>query len=755
MSRTVRIIRLIRIIKLYKVYIQKRHRQGARSKTRASTTSLLPGAGIEDEEGTAEVADSLHDPESRVGKKLSELTTRKLIVIVLAMLFITPYFKATEHRVEMASSTQYGADDVMRAWRFYWQTKNSTAAKQLEETLLLYLYYQNPHATGDDERVGNKGKYRSSLMWLGFFTRQEDAVGAVLVQNETDVTVWDEIFNNPSSRYVTGNMAPLVLERLSSPLRADNTCTFFDCSTGWLGHSVVESSCPNEDLRSNEFEVVIPLMFHDDPTVPRFIFAFDRRPMSEVAAILSMLQTIFLCIVLSTANTMFTHDANRLVLSPIDRMVTILQQIKDDPLKATQLGFHEYRREQQAKRARKEKESKPPAKLTQVYRAISWLWTEEKQLEPMETVILEKTFIKLGTLLDLGFGEAGTRIISKNLQGAGSGIDPMLPGEYVEAIFGFCDIRSFTTATEVLQGNIMLFVNEVGAIVHRVVAEHCGATNKNVGDAFLSVWRLTGRPKKDHTRLADCSLLSFAKIVAQLNTNSQLAEYRNHPALLGRVKNFRVKLGFGLHSGWAIEGAIGSELKIDASYLSCNVNTAEHLEAATKHYGVSIMCSDAFVELLAEEFQDEMRLLDNIMLYDKPTKVYTLDLAYMSLPVDESSEHETRNRFKRQGNIRLAVAEKWSESWDAVEVFKSDKQLVLMRERFPQKFFDLFGMGVHNYVAGEWDVAREYLETTVGMLPPETEDAQQAVDGPSKALLDFMQKSQFKAGDKWEGWRTL
>lgn len=39
-------------------------------------------------------------------------------------------------------------------------------------------------------------------------------------------------------------------------------------------------------------------------------------------------------------------------------------------------------------------------------------------------------------------------------------------------------------------------------------------------------------------------------------------------------------MGFGLHYGWAIEGAIGSEFKIDASYLSPNVNTAAWLEGA-------------------------------------------------------------------------------------------------------------------------------------------------------------------------------
>jgi class 3 adenylate cyclase len=49
-----------------------------------------------------------------------------------------------------------------------------------------------------------------------------------------------------------------------------------------------------------------------------------------------------------------------------------------------------------------------------------------------------------------------------------------------------------------------------------------------------------------------------------------------------RIPGFRIRMGFGLHLGWAIEGMIGSNYKIDASYLSPNVNTASRLEAATK-----------------------------------------------------------------------------------------------------------------------------------------------------------------------------
>jgi class 3 adenylate cyclase len=61
-----------------------------------------------------------------------------------------------------------------------------------------------------------------------------------------------------------------------------------------------------------------------------------------------------------------------------------------------------------------------------------------------------------------------------------------------------------------------------------------------------------------------------------------LIKYKENPGLNLRLPNYSVKMGFGLHCGWAIEGAIGSFYKIDASYLSPNVNMAARLEAATK-----------------------------------------------------------------------------------------------------------------------------------------------------------------------------
>lgn len=112
----------------------------------------------------------------------------------------------------------------------------------------------------------------------------------------------------------------------------------------------------------------------------------------------------------------------------------------------------------------------------------------KKEQENFETSVLERTIVKIGALLALGFGEAGAEIIGQNMNRAGE-VDPMIAGKKIMAIFGFCDIRNFTDATEVLQEGVMVFVNEIAEIVHGVVDLHGGAANKNIGDAFLLVWK--------------------------------------------------------------------------------------------------------------------------------------------------------------------------------------------------------------------------------------------------------------------------
>ena len=92
--------------------------------------------------------------------------------------------------------------------------------------------------------------------------------------------------------------------------------------------------------------------------------------------------------------------------------------------------------------------------------------------------------------------------------------------------------------------------------------------------------------------------------------------------------DFKLHIGFGLHTGWAIEGAIGSHDKIDASYLSPHVNLSARLETATKQYGVGILISEHVYHMLSEGRKARCRKLDRVTVKGskQPIAIYSNDL---------------------------------------------------------------------------------------------------------------------------------
>jgi len=318
---------------------------------------------------------------------------------------------------------------------------------------------------------------------------------------------------------------------------------------------------------------------------------YDGRADNSLDAALGIARTIFVCIVLTMGALYFSKDANDLVLHPIENMLEKVKRIAKNPLEAAQMEENEALAIEEV------------SKKSGVNSSGQAKKEKKKEENTYETTILEKTIIKIGALLALGFGEAGSEIIAQNMSKSGE-VDPMIPGKKMVAIFGFCDIRNFTDATEILQEDVMVFVNEIAEIVHSLVDHFSGAANKNIGDAFLLVWKFDEKEIKQDPnnpsilvlsenrsvkQVADMSVIAFLKIIAGINLSKKLKKYKEHKGLNERMPNYAVRMGFGLHVGWAIEGAIGSEFKIDASYLSPNVNMASRLEAATKQFGVPIL----------------------------------------------------------------------------------------------------------------------------------------------------------------------
>lgn len=107
-----------------------------------------------------------------------------------------------------------------------------------------------------------------------------------------------------------------------------------------------------------------------------------------------------------------------------------------------------------------------------------------------DIALIDETIQKIAYLLVLGFGEAGNQVFTKILQSDSLEIDFFKEARVIYAIFGFCDIRNFTDCTEVLKEEVLFFVNSLAEIVHTEVANSLGSANKNIGDAFLLVWKL-------------------------------------------------------------------------------------------------------------------------------------------------------------------------------------------------------------------------------------------------------------------------
>lgn len=119
-------------------------------------------------------------------------------------------------------------------------------------------------------------------------------------------------------------------------------------------------------------------------------------------------------------------------------------------------------------------------------------------------------------------------------------------------------------------------------------------------------------------------------------------------------------MGFGLHLGWSIEGAIGSVFKIDASYLSPNVNVSSKLEEKTKAYGTQLIFSGEHYDFLSPQAREYARLIDIIERDGDQDefRLYTIDIDLSGIPIEKEDDvkveeeenlanNDTMNKLKK------------------------------------------------------------------------------------------------------------
>ncbi|KAG8460085.1 hypothetical protein KFE25_014230 [Diacronema lutheri] len=274
---------------------------------------------------------------------------------------------------------------------------------------------------------------------------------------------------------------------------------------------------------------------------------------------------------------------------------------------------------------------------------------------------------------------------------------------------------------------------------------------------------------------ADCAVAGFALCVLLVKANRALQQLCRNEALQRLHPGFAVNTGYGLHMGWAIEGAIGSALKIDASYLSPNVNLASRLEAATKQYGVRILLSEQVVSVMSAKCKACLRKVDRVTVKGsaRPLTLYTLDIAEDEdnqlvaaeldptvLPSDEEAA-EREDELQRQistlheieDESELVAQDQLEAEKDALQeldqetqMFRRTTAIYEMRRTTTADFMDAWDAALRLYLAGQWGDAMPLFRRCSRMLP---------TDGPTQTLIGYLERRNCQAPAGWTGVREL
>ena len=149
-------------------------------------------------------------------------------------------------------------------------------------------------------------------------------------------------------------------------------------------------------------------------------------------------------------------------------------------------------------------------------------------------------------------------------------------------------------------------------------------------------------------------------------------------------------MGFGLHFGWAIQGAFGSQWKIDASYLSPNILIAKQICEATEVYGVKLMATSELYKQLSPEFKKMMLVIDRVTVkgHPDPLELYTMTIEeeqmtsendkYFGAKYNTQDYQDKKTRHKEEHDSMVMKVS--SKEFTPIQIFERDGDIMLLRK---------------------------------------------------------------------------
>ena len=159
-------------------------------------------------------------------------------------------------------------------------------------------------------------------------------------------------------------------------------------------------------------------------------------------------------------------------------------------------------------------------------------------------------------------------------------------GEARDITMMFSDIEGFTAKSEHLPPEMALAdLSRYFDAMDKAILDHGGTLDKYIGDAVMAIWNAP-LSVPDHAIQACRAVLACKQAEAALNASA--------PA--GRPGIFPTRTRFGLHSGRAVVGNVGSAGRLQYTAIGGAVNLASRLEGLNKTYGTEILVSQAVVD---------------------------------------------------------------------------------------------------------------------------------------------------------------
>jgi hypothetical protein len=401
--RVVRLIRIVRITKIYKL------------------TENLKNENDNDL-GTSE--------HSKVGKKLSEATMRRVIILVLAMILGIIIFNPNFYFNEI-TSIEFG------------------------------IRMFNDYSSIDDNGL--------KVIFDNYITSHNNSTCPILYLSVPNFT-----YGNPN---------------YSLLLRDDEKIEVVD-------------DCSN-------------LISNNSNLDPRCYALFDNRIESRLTAELNIAKTLMVGLILFLGSFCFSNESNTYVLQPLDSMIKKLKKISKNPMRGMQeIEIEEYF------------EILKQLELKNKNYLCSCSQTNDYSKD-VETIILDKTIVKIGSLLSMAYGESGSKFIEKYLQDDGPNMELYnnSPGEKIYGIYCFLNLIYYKDIIDSLKDQYSVLLNLIFEVISEITLDYGVYTIKNLGDGILLVWKINENNSQNDLqiqRIVDMAIICIIKILMEIQKSPSI-----------------------------------------------------------------------------------------------------------------------------------------------------------------------------------------------------------------------------------------